>query len=232
MSVAKLRLRLAGTGDEELLLNRAELTIGRALDNDLILNDAAVSLHHARIAKVQAAFYIEDLGSTNSTFVNEVRTDEQQLSPGDQIRIGDQVLVFEHREVDGAAAVLGEPMDETIMLPPRQSTSTRKATLLVVEGRTNLTRYELAGPSVVIGGDPHATVKLRGWFAPRVAAQLNRHPAGYTIHPGPEQKELRVNGQSIDASVVLQDGDIIEVAGVKLSFYIQAPPATAISNRP
>jgi pSer/pThr/pTyr-binding forkhead associated (FHA) protein len=231
MSVAKLRLRLAGTGDEELLLNRAELTIGRALDNDLILNDAAVSLHHARIAKVQAAFYIEDLGSTNSTFVNDVRTDEQQLIPGDQIRIGDQVLVFEHREAD-AAAILAEPMDETILLPPRQSTNTRKATLLVVEGRTNLTRYELTGPSVVIGSDPHATVKLRGWFAPRVAAQLNRHPAGYTIHPGPEQKELRVNGHSIDASVVLQDGDIIDVAGVKLSFYIQASPATAVSNRP
>jgi hypothetical protein len=36
MNIAKLRLRLAGTGDEELLLNRPELTIGRALDNDLI----------------------------------------------------------------------------------------------------------------------------------------------------------------------------------------------------
>jgi hypothetical protein len=229
MSVAKLRLRLAGTGDEELLLNRPELTIGRALDNDLILNDAAVSLHHARIAKVQAAFYIEDLGSTNNTFVNDVRTDEQQLIQGDQIRIGGQILIFEHTEID-AAALLAEPLDETVMLPPRQTT-TRKVTLLVVEGRTDRARYELAGHSVVVGSDAHATVKLRGWFAPRVAAQLNRHPAGYTIHPGPEQKELRVNGHSVDTSVVLQDGDIIDVAGVKLSFYMQALPQTAVSNR-
>ncbi|MBA2252372.1 MAG: FHA domain-containing protein [Nitrospirales bacterium] len=226
MSVAKLRLRLAGTGDEELLLNR-ELTIGRALDNDLILNDAAVSLHHARIAKVQAAFYIEDLGSTNSTFVNDTRTDEQQLFQGDQIRIGDQVLIFEHTEAD-AAALLAEMLDETVMLSPRQTTTTRKATLLVVEGRTDRIQYELTGPSVVVGSAAHATIKLRGWFAPRMAAQLNRHPAGYTIHPGPAQKGLRVNGHSVDTSLVLKDGDIIDVADVKLSFYMQALPPTAI----
>jgi hypothetical protein len=231
MSVAKLRLRLAGTGDEELLLNRPELTIGRALDNDLILNDASVSLHHARIVKVQAAFYIEDLGSTNSTFVNDVRTDEQPLIQGDQIRIGDQVLIFEHTEAHGAA-LLAEPLDETVMLPPRQPTTARKATLLVVEGRTDLTRYELTGPSVIVGSDPHATVKLRGWFAPRVAAQLNRHSTGYTIYPGPGQKELQVNGRALETSVMLRDGDIIDVAGVKLSFYMQAPPPPAISNRP
>lgn len=230
MSVAKLRLRLAGTGDEELLLNRPELTIGRALDNDLILNDAAVSLHHARIAKVQAVFYIEDLGSTNNTFVNDVRTDEQQLIQGDQIRIGGQILIFEHAEGD-AATLLAEPLDETVMLPSRQTPTTRKATLLVVEGRTDQTRYELVGPSVVVGSDTHATVKLRGWFAPRVAAQLNRHPAGYTIHPGREQKELRVNGHAVESSVVLQDGDIIDVAGVKLSFYMQPLPQTTVTNR-
>jgi pSer/pThr/pTyr-binding forkhead associated (FHA) protein len=230
MSVAKLRLRLAGTGDEELLLNRLELTIGRALDNDLILNDAAVSLHHARIAKVQGAFYIEDLGSTNSTFVNDVRTDEQPLIQGDHIRIGDQVLIFEHSETD-AGALLAESLNETVMLPPRQFTTTRKATLLVVEGRTDLSRYELTSPSVVIGSDAHATVKLRGWFAPRVAAQLNRHLDGYTIHAVPGQKELRINGRSLDTSVVLKDGDIIDVAGVKLSFYMHVLPQTAVSNR-
>lgn len=229
MSVAKLRLRLAGTGDEELLLNRPELTIGQALDNDLILNDAAVSLHHARIAKVQADFYIEDLGSTNGTFVNDARTDEQPLIQGDHIRIGGQVLIFELSAAD-TGALLAESLNETVMLPPRQFTTTRKATLLVVEGRTDLSRYELTNPRVVVGSDAHATVKLRGWFAPRVAAQLNRHPDGYTIHPVPGQKELRVNGRSLDTSVVLQDGDIIEVAGVKLSFNMHALPH-AVSNR-
>ena len=220
MGVAMLRLRLAGTSDEELLLNRPELTIGRALDNDLILNDAAVSLHHARIAKIQDLFYIEDLGSTNSTFVNEQRTDEQPLIPGDQIRIGEQVLIFEQTAAD-TADVLAEPLDETIVLTPRQLTMGPKATLLVVEGRTDRTQYQLAGPAAVIGTDAHATVKLRGWFAPRVAAQFTRHPSGYAIQPGPDQKDLRVNGQPVEASVVLKDGDVIEVAGVKLSFYVQ-----------
>jgi pSer/pThr/pTyr-binding forkhead associated (FHA) protein len=229
MSVAMLRLRLAGTGDEELLLNRQELTIGRALDNDLILNDAAVSLHHARIAKIQDLFYIEDLGSTNNTFVNEQRTDEQPLTPGDQIRIGDQVLIFEQAAAD-TADVLAEPLDETVVLTQRQSTVGPKATLLVVEGRTDRTQYQLSGPVAVIGNDAHATVKLRGWFAPRVAAQFNQHPSGYAIQPGPNQKELRVNGQSVETAVVLTDGDVIEVAGVKLSFYLSAQTQTTLPS--
>ena len=229
MGVAMLRLRLAGTGDEELILNRPELTIGRALDNDLILNDAAVSLHHARIAKIQALFYIEDLGSTNSTFVNEQRIDEQPLTPGDQIRIGNQVLIFQETATD-TMDVLMEPLDETVMLAPRQRAMGPKVTLLVVDGRTDQTQYELSSPAVVIGSDAHATVKLRGWFAPRVAAQFNRHPSGYTIQPAPNQKELRVNGEFIDTSVLLKNGDIIEVAGVKLSFYVQAQTQTSLSG--
>lgn len=229
MGVAMLRLRLAGTGDEELLLNRPELTIGRALDNDLILNDAAVSQHHARIAKIQDLFYIEDLGSTNSTFVNEQRTDEQPLTSGDHIRIGEQVLIFEQTAAD-KADVLTETLDETVVLMPRQSTVSPKATLLVVEGRTDRTQYQLAGPSAVIGTDAYSTVKLRGWFAPRVAAQFTRHPSGYAIQPSPDQKDLRINGQSVETSAVLKDGDVIEVAGVKLSFYVKDQTQTTLST--
>jgi len=221
MGVAMLRLRLAGTGDEELILNRPELTIGRALDNDLILNDAAVSLHHARIAKIQALFYIEDLGSTNNTFVNEQCIDEQPLTPGDQIRIGNQVLIFQETATDMIDVPM-EPLDETVMLAPPQRAMGPKVTLLVVDGRTDQTRYDLSGPAAVIGSDAHATVKLRGWFAPRLAAQFNRHPSGYTIQPASDQKELRVNGQFVDTSVLLKNEDVIEVAGVKLSFYVQA----------
>lgn len=229
MGVAMLRLRLAGTGDEELLLNRPELTIGRALDNDLILNDSAVSLHHARIAKIQSLFYIEDLGSTNSTFVNERPTDEQPLTPGDQIRIGNQVLIFEQTAADGTDA-LTEPLDETVVLTPRQPAIGPKVTLLVIDGRTDQTQYQLSGPVAVIGSDAHATVKLKGWFAPRVAAQFNRHPSGYAVQPGPDQKELRVNGQSVDTSALLKDGDVIEVAGVKLSFYVQTQTQNSVSG--
>ena len=221
MSVAMLRLRLAGTGDEELLLNRPELTIGRALDNDLILNDAAVSLHHARIAKIQALFYIEDLGSTNSTFVNEQPTDEQPLTPGDQIRIGSQVLIFEHTEA-ATSDVLIEPFDQTIALARHQPSIAPKVTLLVINGRTDQTQYRLSDAAAVIGSDTQALVKLRGWFAPRIAAQFNWHSSGYTIQAGPDQKELRVNGQVVETSLLLQDGDVIEVAGVKLSFDVQA----------
>ena len=188
-----------------------------------------MSLHHARIAKIQSLFYIEDLGSTNSTFVNERPTDEQPLTPGDQIRIGNQVLIFEQTAADGTDA-LTEPLDETVVLTPRQPAIGPKVTLLVIDGRTDQTQYQLSGPVAVIGSDAHATVKLKGWFAPRVAAQFNRHPSGYAVQPGPDQKELRVNGQSVDTSALLKDGDVIEVAGVKLSFYVQTQTQNSVSG--
>ena len=82
-------------------LAHAALNIGRGPDNDLVLNDALVSRSHAAI-RVQGEFpVLHDLGSTNGTFVNGERiAAPQRLVPGDAVRMGDTVLIYE--AVDGA----------------------------------------------------------------------------------------------------------------------------------
>jgi pSer/pThr/pTyr-binding forkhead associated (FHA) protein len=69
-------------------LQAGAISIGRANDNDLPIPDQTVSSHHARIFTYLEASYIEDLGSTNGTFLNGKRIQKHTIHPGDVIRVG------------------------------------------------------------------------------------------------------------------------------------------------
>jgi hypothetical protein len=73
------------------------LVIGRALASDITIEDSYASGRHARLYDRDGHVYIEDLNSTNGTYVNGARVSAQQLlRPGDTVRIGDTELRFEH----------------------------------------------------------------------------------------------------------------------------------------
>jgi hypothetical protein len=72
------------------------LSIGRAATNGLPVDDAFMSHMHARILRRGPFFYVEDLGSTNGTFVNDQRiTGDSQLRVHDELRLGETVLRYE-----------------------------------------------------------------------------------------------------------------------------------------
>ena len=71
------------------------MTIGRARDNDLVLNDTRASRHHARLQARSGSLVLTDLDSTNGTLVNGGRVSEVVLGDGDRIEIGDSILVVE-----------------------------------------------------------------------------------------------------------------------------------------
>ena len=73
---------------EYALTGGAELTIGRQFDNDVVLDDRAVSRYHATIAVKNRKLHIFDKGSKNGIIVNKVRVKSAQLCDGDIIKIG------------------------------------------------------------------------------------------------------------------------------------------------
>ena len=95
--------RLVVTGSPALLegevfvLEAAAISIGRAANNEIVIDeDEYASTRHARVEPRRDGVYVEDVGSTNGTYVNGVRlTREQRLVPGDLIRIGETDLRFE-----------------------------------------------------------------------------------------------------------------------------------------
>ncbi len=87
---------LLQTGHEQqaLPIETTIVTIGRGLDNDIILEDTRVSRKHAQLRYRQRRFWLTDLGSTNGTFVNDERIVERALRDGDRVSLGGLELIF------------------------------------------------------------------------------------------------------------------------------------------
>jgi hypothetical protein len=94
-SQSRTRLLLATqTGTHAIPLESTQLTIGRGLNNDVILEDTRVSRHHAQLRYRARRFWIADLGSTNGTYVNGEQIAEQALRDGDVVSLGGLELTF------------------------------------------------------------------------------------------------------------------------------------------
>lgn len=92
----------------EVVVDR-RLRIGRDAGNDLRLpGDVAMSRHHALVTPTQECLFIEDLGSTNGTYVNSVRVQRAPLNHNDRIRIGDTLLQVRY-EQQSAGPLVAEP---------------------------------------------------------------------------------------------------------------------------
>jgi pSer/pThr/pTyr-binding forkhead associated (FHA) protein len=78
------------------VLHQDITTLGRTAGNDVVIQDATVSRHHARLFFHEGQWYVEDLQSANGTFVNGTRVHRPMpLQHGDELRMGDDVMTFE-----------------------------------------------------------------------------------------------------------------------------------------
>ncbi len=83
-----------GAGQRVVLRFDTPTTLGRGLDNDVVIADASVSRHHATIERRNDGFALRDLGSSNGTWVGGERITEAHLTDGDSVRFGDVALTF------------------------------------------------------------------------------------------------------------------------------------------
>src|SRR6266404_222262 len=97
----------------------------------------------------------------------------------------------------------------------------RTGTLTIVEGKTDQANYLLTGKMSVIGKSNMASIKLKGFFAPNVAASINKRDNKYFIAASEAKIKVKINGQEIAGQKELNEGDMVEVAGIKASFGFQ-----------
>jgi len=250
--MAKLILKYEAAIIKEVDVGAQPISIGRAPDNDLHVDNLAVSSHHARIFNDSGKLVVEDMNSLNGTFVNSQRITRATLKPGDVVTVGKHTV-----EVRGEAEPIATSptpsapkpaapkMQETMVLdtkkrrellaqamaaggppaaPVQEATATaapppprvRIPWLVVLEGKTDQREYPLSNRLTVIGKSSMATVRLTGWFAPKVAAQISKRDDGFYIGTG--DKVPKVNNQPITQPTKLNEGDVIELGKVKLSF--------------
>ena len=92
--VARLDFILGPMANQTLALSEEVTTIGSVAGNTVVLADPAVSRKHAGIRKVNGAYELADLGSTNGIYVNGHKVPKKTLEPGDIIRVGNTEAVF------------------------------------------------------------------------------------------------------------------------------------------
>ena len=91
------------------------ISIGRMEDNDVVVDNLAVSRHHARLVREKDKYYLEDLSSHNGTFVNDERIIKCELNEGDNILIGKHILTF-IREIEEDQKRIRLPSADTTVL--------------------------------------------------------------------------------------------------------------------
>ncbi|HTY24873.1 MAG TPA: FHA domain-containing protein [Desulfomonilaceae bacterium] len=91
----KLVLKFQDSVLEELTFEKTPVTIGRRFDNDVVIDNMAVSGHHAAIEEEEPNFYVlVDLESLNGTFLNEAKVSREKIFDGDTIIVGKHALSF------------------------------------------------------------------------------------------------------------------------------------------
>ena len=243
--MAKLILRFEAAVLKEIPLEKSTLSIGRLAGNDVVIDNLAVSGYHARLSLVEDRFVLEDLNSLNGTFVNNQRVRRGSLKNGDVIVVGKHTLVFldeggiSARPVTAASEPIHQPvLGTTVNLDTKQrreflaqaTSLTGQASadskellgsLVVLKGKTDQREYILTSKLCIIGKSDMASVRLKGWFAPRVAAIINRREGRYDISPPDQAGATRINSDVLSSPRELRGGDIIQIGRVKMQFHFR-----------
>jgi pSer/pThr/pTyr-binding forkhead associated (FHA) protein len=237
--MARLDLTFDGKIIKEVPVGANGVAVGRSPDNDIVIDNLAVSNHHARITWEGEQLVVDDLQSLNGTFVNDMRVEHVTLHESDSIKIGKHSLLVNLTYVsdnpaDSAPKTAAPKVDETLMLDTKQSRDlfqqaaaigeraqisigrTRVPLLVVSRGKTEQTDYRLINKLTVIGKSEMASVRLRGWFAPAVAAQIAHRDDGYYIGSG--ARIPLVNGSPISGQKKLAEGDAVEIGKFHFQF--------------
>jgi hypothetical protein len=229
----KLLLKFQAAVIKEIVIEKTPLSIGRKVENDIIIDNLAVSGHHARVTQQGASYVIEDLQSTNGTLINGKRIVNAALKHGDQIGIGQHTLVFVQPEtVEQQPVPAGVNADATIVMPPRKTDGgqtsgaaapqqpERIGFLRLVEGKADQTEYVLSTLLTYIGKSDTAVIKLRGFFAPDIAALISKRQSNYIL-TAIKEGFPKLNGQPVVAQVELKEDDLIDFSGLKFIFHLK-----------
>ena len=229
--MARLILSLDGTVLAEYNMNKERYTIGRLPDNDIRIDNPAVSGHHSLIINILNDSFLEDLNSTNGTYVNGKLIKKHALQHGDVITAGHHQLRF----VEDDEAQQDE-FEKTMVIQP-SARPVERIRAAVSDAGTTASRRSFSNGAPTIkkaklqvlsgafaGRELELTKALTTLGRPGVqVAAITRRAEGYFIvhvdSEGDENFPL-VNGAKIGAQArKLSDNDVIQLAGVKMGFF-------------
>jgi pSer/pThr/pTyr-binding forkhead associated (FHA) protein len=236
--MARLMLSLDGQVLAEYNMNKERYTIGRLPDNDIRIDNPAVSGHHSLIINILNDSFLEDLNSTNGTYVNGKLIKKHAMQHGDVITVGHHQLRFvdaqdgdnSQDEFEKTMVIttssqgedrirrVGQAVDQAAKAVaskrpavPESATALPKAKLQVLSGAFAGRELELTKALTTLGRP-----------GIQVAAITRRAEGYFIVHvdSGKENDFPHVNGVPIGPQARrLNDNDVVQLAGVKMGFF-------------
>src|SRR5574343_271532 len=233
--MAKLILSMDGLVLKEIPLNKARLTIGRKPHNDIQIDNLAISGDHAAVVTILSDSFLEDLNSTNGTLVNGQPIKKHFLRNNDIIELGKYKLKYmADLQADAAASDFEKNTairSGQLRMPSELQLETADPMVRASIGLSSQPKppTPMASAAVQLLNGPNAgkeleltkTLTTLGKPGFQVAV-IAKRPHGYFITHVEGKQFPSVNGKCLDAQAhPLADHDVIEIAGVKMEFFLR-----------
>jgi pSer/pThr/pTyr-binding forkhead associated (FHA) protein len=241
--MAKLIIKFNDEVVDHVELKQGDMKIGRKPGCEIHIDNLAISGEHANIFTVGDDSFIQDLNSTNGTFINNKKIAKHHLKNGDAVVIGKHTFVFfseasKKQPEDFAKTVIINPGARVPVDPPKPAAAAAPKPAPVADSEPPAITVETTskdyapkpdrqGAVFVLSGvnsgkriDLTKKVTNLGKVGKRAGA-ITLTADGYVLAPG-EDEIPKLNGRTITASgSKLKNGDIIEVGGTRLQFYLK-----------
>ncbi len=233
--MAKLVLSLNGVVQGEYQLDKERLSIGRKADNDIPIDNLAVSGKHALVITILDDSFLEDLGSTNGSYVNGKLIKKHALKDGDVIAIGKHEMKY----VNELATADDDEFEKTMIIKPGSASAAVAAAQAAEKAVASVAPAAPAAPAPGGGMPLGRLTVLNGPIAGKEleltkalitlgkpgtqVSVISRRPQGYFLthieSDGDGKRYPTVNGEPIGPKAYqLKDSDLIELAGIKMEF--------------
>lgn len=215
--MGKLVVSLDGAVIKDVPITKDKTTLGRRPYNDVVIDNLAVSGEHAVLQMVGSDVFIEDLHSTNGTYINGKAVSKQLLSHNDTVEIGKYKIKY--------LAVDGADFEKTMVVRPGTGSGVLSVSPPSAEGSGVFSMP--VGPAAIkvlngaaAGREVPLTKVVTTVGKPGVqVASITKRPGGYVLAHVEGSLRPTINGNPLlSETISLKDGDLIELAGTQMQF--------------
>ncbi|TMH07054.1 MAG: FHA domain-containing protein [Betaproteobacteria bacterium] len=217
--MGKLVVSLDGVVIKEVQITKDKTTLGRRPYNDIVIDNLAVSGEHAVLQMVGADVFIEDLNSTNGTYINGKAVKKQLLTHNDTVEIGKYKIKYLVED--------GNEYEKTMIMKPGTTPVHAPSSVgYAPTGGFGASGFGALGSSIVpasirvLNGAAALTKVVTTVGKPGVqVASITKRPTGYVLAHVEGAARPTVNSNPlVGETVSLKNGDVIELAGTQMQF--------------
>ena len=219
--MGKLVVSLDGVVIKEVQITKDKTTLGRRPYNDIVIDNLAVSGEHAVLQMVGSDVFIEDLNSTNGTYINGKAVKKQLLAHNDTVEVGKYKIKFMVED--------GTDYEKTMIMKPGAMTGSAsgRASGFGALGGGASPAGSTVGPATIrvmngaaAGREVVLTKVVTTVGKPGVqVASITKRPTGYVLaHVEGSSKPTVNSNPLVGETVSLKNGDVIELAGTQMQF--------------